>query len=74
MIKGTFFDTSAVITNTRTGMAVARVYRKMIDATALSKKQTYVVEVSQGVDSALLVACAYAWMRSRKRGRSSWAR
>lgn len=57
MMKGNFFDTSADITNVKTGQPVAKVDRKMLNARELLiGGQTYVVTVAQGVDMALIAA------------------
>jgi uncharacterized protein YxjI len=57
MMKGNFFDTTADILNHKTGLPVARIDRKFLNARELfTNQQTYVVTVTQGVDMALVVA------------------
>lgn len=66
LMKGSFFDTSANITDVKTGQPVARIDRKMFNMREVfTNQQTYVVTVSQGVDMALIVAMCIALDESR---------
>ena len=57
LVKGSFLVSNAMIFNQKTGLPVARIDRKMLNARELfTDQQTYVVEVMPGVDITLIVA------------------
>lgn len=69
-MKGNFFDTSADITNTKTGQTVARIDRKLLNAREFfADAQTYVVTVAEGVDLALMAAMCICLDERRNEGK-----
>lgn len=70
LMKGNFFDTSADITNTKTGQTVARIDRKLLNAREFfADAQTYVVTVAEGVDLALMAAMCICLDERRNEGK-----